>query len=254
MAASTKRVKNIKFISNCIAYQSIAYFNTPIHVITCYLSPVAEDAAAVRICIQHLKAMVANILSIFKRSKLVVMGDFNSRWMPEVRQYLAKQGLNPALDLETATHTAGGQLDQIFTNMPVVQATGITVQYSDHLAVVVDLTFTKNASDLDLRSIPLQLSQKQIRQVATADVVKQHIISQPSSLDTPLRDILAAHYPKKGRISHWYKQPPRWYLCQERDGGKDLKQERDQEWQRLLSSIERAHGEGRAKDFHSLVK
>lgn len=119
MTASSRQVRNIKYVRNAVTYQSSAYKNCPIHILTCYLSPVGEDAKQARVNIQHLKSMVQNIFSVYKNSRVIVMGDFNSRWIPEIAKFLQTHGLVAAIPAGTATHDHGNQLDQVFTNLPI---------------------------------------------------------------------------------------------------------------------------------------
>lgn len=80
------------------------------------------------------------------------MGDFNARWLPEMKSHLEKFGLFPVLDDGTPTHALGGQLDQIFTNLPVHSVKTVDAPFSDHKIIVAELAFEKQEDDLDIRN------------------------------------------------------------------------------------------------------
>ena len=75
----------------------------------------------------RVKHIVMSIFQKWKQSKVVLMGDFNF-WIEEVQNFMASYGLLPTFDKEMSTHEASNhQLDQIFTNLEVVNANLIEV-------------------------------------------------------------------------------------------------------------------------------
>lgn len=127
------------------------------------------------------------------------------------------------------------------------------VKFSDHKALIVDLSFAKSHTDLDLKCIPVERTMAQIRKAATSDQLKQKIKDDPSILAHPLIESLKDILPQRGRVSHWYKHPPKWYLYKEPGGGTNLKQERDREWDALMRQITQAYNDHDTKHFHKLI-
>ena len=107
-----------------VTWMTCAYQYCPVHFVTCYLPPYKNDQT--RQMVNRVKHIVMSIFQKWKQSKVVLMGDFIF-WIEEVQNFMASYGLLPTFDKEMSTHQAGNQLDQIFTNLEVVNANLIEV-------------------------------------------------------------------------------------------------------------------------------
>ena len=58
----------------------------------------------------------------------------------------------------TITHNFGGHLDQIFTNIPGLQATMEDTGLSDHKMIRLQVRFMKDKSDVDLDNMPTKIT------------------------------------------------------------------------------------------------
>ena len=85
-----------------------------------------------------------------------------------------------------ATHSAGNQLDQIFANFAVdaEQLPQGTVD-SDHFSFFITATVSKDQGDVDLRQLPRQVRQQDVRALANDDATVQALLRQGSVLDLP---------------------------------------------------------------------
>ena len=60
----------------------------------------------------------------------------------------------------TQTHTKGGHLDQIFTNLEIVEYQPGETHITDHKAFLVKLRLTRREDDVDIRHMPSKITMK----------------------------------------------------------------------------------------------
>ncbi len=88
------------------------------HVITCYIPPYTTDYEFKMV--NHLQWIVQLIFKKFKKSRIIVMGDFNQYCKPVTKE-MKLLGLKPVFTSGIATHKQGGAIDQVFTNIRVLK-------------------------------------------------------------------------------------------------------------------------------------
>ena len=81
--------------------------------------------------ITRLDHILSLILQSLPHSKVIVAGDFNQQ-MDQAYKICHKYGLEGTIKDGTPTHSKGGHLDQIFTNIGGLQAKVEDTDLSDH--------------------------------------------------------------------------------------------------------------------------
>ena len=84
----------------------------------------------------------------------------------------------------------GGNLDQVFTNLPIKSYEQKDVPFSDHKAIIVDLLFEKSDQDLDIRTIPKVRKINDIRRIASGESTASRIAENPNILSRPIIDAI----------------------------------------------------------------
>jgi hypothetical protein len=94
-ASKLTQVKPIKALSTNITWLSVALQAVPIHVITCYFQPMQQWHT--KESLQRLVAIVDDIKAKSRKSRIVILGDFNELRL-ETERALAEKGLLPLVE------------------------------------------------------------------------------------------------------------------------------------------------------------
>ena len=125
--------KHIKSLRTNINWFAVTLDRVPVHFITCYLQP--WDQRHTRKTLRRLLHIIDEVNERISSSRFIFAGDFNEL-REETEQLLIQRGLQTLLPTGATTHRAGGQLDQIFSNMRGLANT-ILVDFSDQVGVHV---------------------------------------------------------------------------------------------------------------------
>ena len=187
MVSSLRRTKAIKTLGTAIAWASVLIDWQPVHIVSVYLTP--NDPKYTNETIQRLLFAVDNVLANLPNSKFLIAGDFNEQ-RPQVQNKLCARGFQSVIPEGHATHTAGNQLDQIFANfaVDVEQLPQGTVD-SDHASFLITSTIVKEQPDVDLRQLPRQVRQQDVRALANDEATIQALLRQGSVLDLPTQNL-----------------------------------------------------------------
>lgn len=96
--------------------------------------------------VRNLRWIVsARILKKDPEAKVVISGDFNVDGLPYVIKALKGTDIVSVIPQEESTHSRGGHLDNIFTNLQVTdtQILDFDASLSDHKAISCKLTYRK---------------------------------------------------------------------------------------------------------------
>ncbi len=99
-------MKKVKYVSKNLTYVIATYLDCLVHIITCYIPPYSTDHE--KKILNHLQWMVRTIFSRFRRSRVIIMGDFNF-YLNRVEKDMKEFNLVPVI--QQATHNRGNVLD-----------------------------------------------------------------------------------------------------------------------------------------------
>lgn len=68
------------------------------------------------------------------------------------------RGLIGTIPKDQPTHIKGNQLDQVFTNIEVNRWTILEDNITDHFPVLMEIEIHKQKNDLDVRSLPTEIT------------------------------------------------------------------------------------------------
>ena len=107
--------------------------------------------------IPKLHGLVRSILGRAPSSRIVVIGDFNE-FRAEITTTMEAFGLKAILEEGVKTHSAGGHLDQFFSNLECDSVTAADAPFTDHCLFSLKLILRKNRNDIDIRNLPTQFT------------------------------------------------------------------------------------------------
>jgi hypothetical protein len=90
----------------------------------------------------RLKYLVSSITRKDPRAKIILMGDFIF-WLKEVGEFVSKIGMKPI-------YREGGTLDQVITNLGVMEKSLTEANFTDHKVIKVKLELIVKPGDLDI--------------------------------------------------------------------------------------------------------
>ena len=140
--------KHIKSLDTNITWFSVAIDYVPIHIISCYLQP--QDRRHTTESINRLLFIIEDVTRRIPSSRFIILGNFNEN-RQEVERVLRSKNFAPLIIDGTPTHRLGGHLDQVFSNFGGTSEI-IQIDFSDHVAIKVNIELSKLPSDFDLRS------------------------------------------------------------------------------------------------------
>ena len=109
-----------------------------------------------------MKHIISSVQSRLPSSRFVISGDFNER-RSEVDKLLFGKGLSQVLPEGTCTHLKGGHLDQIYSNLQLLEYETLQLPFTDHKIVNVKFRLSRNEEDVDIRKMPRKITQGEMR-------------------------------------------------------------------------------------------
>lgn len=79
---------------------------------------------------------------------------------------MSKRGLHSVVPEEVATHTLGNRLDQLYTNAAIERWMMLKDRVSDHYPLVLEMKMDKKEWNLDIRSLPTEISQGEMKRLS----------------------------------------------------------------------------------------
>jgi hypothetical protein len=74
-SAGKKQNKKIKSLRQYITWMSSIYYGSPVHIVTCYISPYNDEETKGAVC--RLKYLISSIMRRDSKAKVLIMVDFN---------------------------------------------------------------------------------------------------------------------------------------------------------------------------------
>lgn len=134
LITSQPAFKAIKALGTSITWASVALHHVPIHFINVYITPQDKDNSDKTL--EYLDHIINLIFERHSHSRVIISGDFNER-LSEVTAIVGVRGLLPCIEAGTSTHSRGGHLDQVYSNVPCIRTELIPlpVDISDHTQI-----------------------------------------------------------------------------------------------------------------------
>ena len=128
--------------------------------------------------------------------------------MENAQKICYKYGLGATIQEGIATHNKGGHLDQIFTNIPGLQAKLEDSDLTDHKQIRLQIRFVKDRNDVDIDNLPTKITQADIRKAATSkETIEKIKKMEVNILQRSMMEIIGDDIKRKPLMDQWYKKP-----------------------------------------------
>ena len=175
-----------------------------LNIFSVYLQP--SDGIHTNETILRLEKIVNRLLTQLPTSRILVVGDFNEK-RTDMQKALARHRLLPVLEEGTATHKAGGHLDQILTNTQLHWTFADVGLRTDHKRFVIDVQIEKRDDDVSLDNLPTQIRQADIRKEASKPETIAKLLAEERVTGQPFILKYGASIKRSRIMEQWYQAP-----------------------------------------------
>ena len=175
-----------------------------LNIFSVYLQP--GDGVHTNETIIRLEKIVDRLLTQLPTSRILVVGDFNEK-RADMQKALARHRLLPVLEEGTATHKAGGHLDQILTNTQLPWTFADVGLRTDHKSFVIDILIEKRDDDVSLDNMPTQVRQADIRKEVRKPEVIAKLLAEERVSEQPFMHKYGAAIKRSRVMEQWYQAP-----------------------------------------------
>ncbi len=154
----------------------------------------------------RLEKIVERLLTQLPTSRILVVGDFNEK-RADMQKALARHRLLPVLEEGTATHKAGGHLDQILTNTQLHWTFADVGLRTDHRSFVIDILIEKRDDDVSLDNLPTQVRQADIRKEVRKPETIAKLLAEERVTEQPFMHKYGAAIKRSRVMEQWYRAP-----------------------------------------------